>query len=193
MTRDELVAQCRLRSDDLFAPFLWTDEEWVMYLTEAEREACIRARLIEDADSAATTIDVEPGVMRYPLHPAVLDVLRLEFERLPGRPVNGWDLNETDLLISVTQPETALLTVIRLPLYDVMPESGPEIRSAHHYKLVDWALRCAYLKQDADAFDRVKAMEYEALFQQSFGAPITANVMRKHRRKSPRVTRPISF
>ncbi len=47
--------------------------------------------------------------------------------------------------------------------------------------------RCAYLKQDAETFDKMKAGEYGALFTASFGERPDANVQRKQRDRRPPV------
>lgn len=190
MTLAELIAACRTRADDTRDPPLWSDEEWVLYLSEAEREACVRARLIVDDDEFE--IETEPGVRRYALSPSVIDVVSI---RVGDDEISGWDLDATHLVLTNAPrtSDTLRLTVQRLPLADLMADSGPEIGVQHHYRLIDWALRCAYLKQDAETFDAEKAARYERMFAESFGLRQDANVLRKHRRKSPRVTRPIAF
>jgi hypothetical protein len=49
----------------------------------------------------------------------------------------------------------------------------------------------AYLKQDAETFNPIKAAEYLGLFEQAFGERPDANVQRKRRDKRPRVVRMI--
>ena len=85
---------------------------------------------------------------------------------------------------------TVRLTVKRLPLTPMSAgNSSPEIAEKHHYRMVDWALRCAYLKQDADAEDKTKATEFENAFGLSFGYRPDANVKRKQRYPTGRVVR----
>ena len=194
MNRGELRARCRLRADDVNAPYLWTNDEWNDYLDEAQIEACVRARLIVDDEGDACSLDIEPGVIRYPLHPAVLDVEEI---KTPGGLVfTDWDMDEGNLILE-RSPSAAMsltLTVVRIPYGSMTTDAAlPEIRAQHHPHLVDWALRCAYLKKDAETFDQAASERHEALFEQYFGLRQTANVQRKHRRKSPRVTRAIGF
>lgn len=190
-----LIASCRIRADDNASPPLWSDDEWQLYLSEAERETCTRAKLIQTNEGRGTEISIEPGVTRYPLDPILLDVLSVEDAARPGVAIDGWDITETHLVLN-RSPIAATelrLTVVRLPLAALMPESGPEIRAVHHYAMCDWALRCAYLKPDAETFNPQAAARHEDIFERAFGARPDANVQRKHRRKSPRVVRPITF
>lgn len=64
-------------------------------------------------------------------------------------------------------------------------DDAPEIHERFHRRMIDWALRCAYLTQDADTFDEQAAMKYEAAFDRSFGVRLDSNVQRKHRSKRP--------
>lgn len=89
------------------------------------------------------------------------------------------------------------LIVRRLPLVDMAdgtdPVSAPEIHRQHHYRMLDWAIRCAYLKRDSDAYDEKLAAKHEALFEASFGTMNDANVRRKHNQKQKDTTTPINF
>lgn len=67
--------------------------------------------------------------------------------------------------------------------------AAPEIPVRHHRKLMNWALRCAYLRPDADGYDRDRAQVHEAMFERDFGARPDANVQRKQRDKRPRLVR----
>ncbi|MFZ7319679.1 DUF6682 family protein [Comamonas jiangduensis] len=66
----------------------------------------------------------------------------------------------------------------------------PEIASRHHPKLINWVARCAYLRPDADGYDRDRAQLHEAMFERDFGARPDANVQRKRRDKRPRLVKP---
>ncbi|NMG64369.1 hypothetical protein GPA19_05340 [Azoarcus indigens] len=196
MNLRELVAECRSLARDTAEPYLWETRDWVRWLNEAVTEACVRARLIQDSDGSATSIALEPGVSAYRLAPEVIDVLQVRLLGERPRPLVGWDLTETHLVLA-RAPEIAgdlSLTVIRAPRCAMTRDTDcPEINPRHHPKLLDWALRCAYLKQDADTFDEARALKYEAIFEASFGVRPSADVQRKHRRKSPRVVRMNAF
>lgn len=194
MTLDELRALCRSLADDTVAPYLWSDAEWDQFLNEAEREACIRARLIEDDSTAAVTrVVITTARRRYPLHPSIIDVLCIEADSQPGRPITAaWEADGAELVFAdlPLAADTLTLTVKRLPLKEMnSDEKSPEIQAHHHFRLIDWALRCAYLKQDAETLDEAKAAKYEAMFVQSFGFRPSASVLRKQRRRSAPVVR----
>lgn len=63
--------------------------------------------------------------------------------------------------------EQLRLSVMRLPL-DVADGPGKELTDVaeeHHYHLLAWMRRCAYLKQDAETFDKSKSSEAEQEFR----------------------------
>jgi hypothetical protein len=194
-TLSELVSICRTRFGDTIVPYFLTDDEWTLHLSDAEREACIRAKLLRRNTGTGTELTLDPEQLEYPLHPSVLDVISIAPADDPMKRITGWDLSEDGLILlqPVSTPMDVVLTIYRLPVAYIMPESGPEIREQHHINLIDWALRCAYLKQDADTFDKDAAMRHEIAFMRAFGERNDANVQRKHKRKTPRVTRAIPF
>ena len=68
--------EARFRLDDEVRPYFWKDEWLDAAINEAEREACIRARLIEDNSSNVTSIDIVTTEKRYELSPLIIDVLQ---------------------------------------------------------------------------------------------------------------------
>ena len=191
-----LRAECRTRLGDEANPPLWADKWLDERLNEAEREACIRARLIEDSSSVASSLDLTTTEKRYPLHESVLDVLCCELESNPGAPVGGWTITEAEIVFAdlPKKDDVLLMTVIRMPLNPMTGNKDePEIRAHHHARLVSWVLHCAYLVQDTEAFDPQAAQRHEAEFEHYFGERPTANVQRKHRAKTGHVTRMAHF
>ena len=189
-------SEARLRLKDEAKPYLWSDEWLDQEANEAEREACIRARLIEDKSSIATSIDLTTDALRYELHPSVLDVLAAELASRPGVPVTGWTLTETELVFAELPKadDVLLLTVIRLPLGEMADDDdSPEIRTHHHLRLVDWIEHRAYAVKDADAFAPGESANALVRFERSFGQRQDANVQRKQREKTGRVVRMNSF
>ena len=189
-------AEARVRLKDDAKPYLWSNEWLDQAANEAEREACIRARLIEDVSSIASSIDLATDALRYELHQSVLDVLDAELESKPGSTVAGWTLTESEIVFSEF-PKTAdvlLMTVIRLPLKEMScDDDTPEIRSHHHLRLLDWIEHRAYAVKDADTFAPGESSNALARFEQSFGQRPDANVQRKRREKTGRVVRMNSF
>jgi hypothetical protein len=168
----------------------WSDEWLDGVINEAEQEACIRARLIEDSSSEASSLEITTDEKRYTLHTSVIDVLSCELASRPGHPIAGWTLTETELVFDEfpTADDTLLMTVIRLPLKSMVKDSdSPEIRPHHHLRLIDWVEFRAYGIHDADGFDPQGSANGYARFEASFGVRPTANVQRKHRRKTARV------
>lgn len=188
--------ECRYRLGDKASPPFWTNEWLDSSYNEAERESCIRGRLITDVSSAITSLDLTTTEKRYELDSRIIDVLDCELEANPGVTITGWTLTESEIVFDdyPNANGVLLMTVIRLPLNDMSDDKDePEIRSHHHVRLIDWILYRAYMVQDADTFNPVKAQEYLALFEQSFGRYQTANVQRKHREKHGRIVRMAEF
>lgn len=212
MTLEELIDAFRDRSGDTVTPPLWSDDEVTLFLNEAQNEACERARLILDTTSPEVCeLYVSAGTSGYDLDPRVLEIRRAKldlatrplvetsieeldaqmpgWESKTGTPTHFFQTSETGLTL-VPKPlaaDTLRLRVIRLPLQPMADDSDePEIAAKHHYRMLDWALRCAYLKQDSEALDKQKAADHEAMFAASFGVRPDANVQRKRRdRRTP--------
>lgn len=72
-----------------------------------------------------------------------------------------------------TQDVTVTLNVFRLPLTHITYTGSPtptlagtfEIADHHHLHLLHWVKSRAYLKQDAETFDKTKANEFEQRFR----------------------------
>jgi hypothetical protein len=193
MNLDAIRRESRFRlKDEAKQGKFWSDEWLDGVINEAEQEACIRARLIEDSSSEASSLEITTDEMRYALHPSVIDVLSCELESNAGHPIAGWTLTETELVFDdfPEADDTLLMTVIRLPLKSMVKNSDcPEIRPHHHIKLVDWVEFRAYGIHDADGFDPQGSAKGYDRFEASFGPRPTANVQRKQRRKTARVVR----
>lgn len=83
MDLSQLIAEYRRRADDRAEPPFVTDAELAPIASEAEREACIRARLLYDDSAAAVTqYAVTAGQAIVKLHSAVDVITAAEF--LPG-------------------------------------------------------------------------------------------------------------
>lgn len=206
MTLADLISAFRARADDTAEPFLWSDDEVTLILNEAEVEAATRARLIQDSTTPAVTqIAVTAAGVDYPLHAAILSVERAKLASQP-KPLTRTTREELDaaypnwealtgqpkffiedngrlrLVPQSTMDDSLSLTVFRLPLEPMAEDTDtPEIHAKYHYRMLDWALRCAYLKNDSETLDKSKAADYQALFEQSFGVLPDANVQRKQR------------
>lgn len=164
---------------------------------------------------AVCTVTLAPDVSTYQLHPSVFEIKRATLRGRPldetsveeldddcpgwenwkGSPrlfifdqASGARPASIRLVRIPTQADTLSLTVYRGALNPLTAANGtakPELPERFHERLKDWVYRCAYLKQDADAFDKSKAIEFEASFERSFGARPDANVQRKQRDRRP--------
>lgn len=213
MTKAEAIEELRRRLDDEAPPYLWDDPLLVSYLAQAEEEAADRAKLIIDETTPSLTkITVKAGVPSYKLAPRVIgvktvilesdgreldrtteDELRQESSRwrtITGHPCRFF---EDELGRSITlfakpnADDIARLIVYRLPVEPLKDRTCFEIPEAAHMRMLDWALRLAYLKRDSDTFSPEKAAAHEELFTRSFGIREDFNVQRKQRRHAPPV------
>lgn len=190
MNLGQLRDLARFRLQDVEKPYLWPTDFINAALNEAQQEACMRARLIEDQSSSLTEVDVTTTSKRYALDPRILDVICIE--RSDGTKASGWTLTESELVFDdlPNLAETLWLTVIRLPMEDMADDNDePEIRPALHQKLVDWVLHRCYEVNDADGLNMGASEKYEAQFSRSFGIRQDFNVQRKHRDKGGRTVR----
>lgn len=197
MTLEELVAEFRVRARDEALPHMWADDAVTRWLNEAEREACIRGRLLrETSNPVVCQIALQPGVATYPLHESVYEITYLCIVPLVG-PTQPLDLvsrewldrsyprwredlafahwafqDDTSLTLAAKHKAGDLLELecYRIPLDDMEDEDDePEIHSAHHAHLVDWALHRAFSVPDAEGFDPTRAALSEAAFTRYFG------------------------
>lgn len=196
MTRDELIAEFRVQTQDRVGPDYLFETPWVSaWLAEAESEACLRGRLLHEAGNPELCeLSVGPGDNVLTLHPALYELTHLAFkltgatrreplrlvstEWLDGH-VSDWrDLIGTPLyavqgdttLRLVPSPDAAgavLLEGYRLPLSTT---GAFEIHAAHHRHLLEWALFRAYSLPDAELYDPAKAAQAEQAFTDYFGA-----------------------
>ena len=202
MTLEELIGAFRTEADDATEPYLWSDEEIVAYLNDAENESCIRAGLLHDEKtSSLAVLAIQPGTAQIELSPLVLDVLTarltsnglplfrdapeafLSHAAQPGRP-HRYCVDRTWLRLHPVpdQAETLTLRVSRLPLAPLtlqQPNATPEIPVSEQARLLGWALFRAFSKRDADSYDKGKAMEFAAQFSEHFGPRPSAHARRQ--------------
>ncbi len=214
-----LIAEARVRADDAVEPFLTPDATFARWASEAEREACVRGRLLLETAAIArvTSIPVVAGIAEYPIDPAVhwidaatfvpttgkareLDMVGLDWIREQA----GWNprqctrpdaladngRNRLRIFPIPAAPGTLQLTVYRYPLYP-MEDAGdePEIRDEHHMGLVDWMMFRYWSQKDSEIYDPQRAAQAEADFEDRFGKRNSAGVMRRHRERRRVTTR----
>lgn len=75
MTLSELISAFRVRANDKAQPYFWSDQEVTDWLNEAEREACLRARLIiESQNPDLCVIPVVANQSVYTISPLLYEL-----------------------------------------------------------------------------------------------------------------------
>ncbi|MDQ8046832.1 MAG: hypothetical protein REI11_19670 [Patulibacter sp.] len=206
MTAGELLGLFRLEIDDLEAPFLWTDAEVLSYIDDAQKEFCRKTDGLSDATTPAVTqLPIAVGDSFLPLHPSILKIRgvtradtgrtvevlnnedlaakRLRFDGHPGRLqylVIGEERNKARVYPLPNEAVQLQLLVFRLPLVRITAVGQElEVSDEHQVGLMHWLKKRAYLKQDADAFDKLKAADFEQRFY-----AFCAEVKEEERRKA---------
>jgi hypothetical protein len=192
----ELIAWLREMLDDEVQPYLWTNSYLVRALNDAEEQACRRAYVLIDKDTASVcqlTLSASVGSFTY--HSRILQIRRItigsadyplkqalvpELDEacgawwsVQGVPEN-YVIETQGRIIFYPMPQsldTATMEVARLPL-NSMNVSGscvPEIPEMYHRDLLIWGKRVAYLKPDSDTFNKELADAAEQEFTARFG------------------------
>lgn len=209
MTFGELMAVFRDESGDIDAPFVWSKELIKMWLNEAQKEACIRARLLhESANAEICQIAVTAGASVYPLHALIyeidymafvptgdarryrvkqisredLDALRPDWRERTGRPDYAIQ-DDTGIRLAFTPDAAGTLHIegFRLPSALVSESDEPEINPAHHEKLIHWVLHRAFSRTDTEIVDPARAAKAYADFSSHFGQSVDADLRRTTR------------
>lgn len=211
MTPAALYDMFREEMNDEVEPFLWSEALIWAYINDAE---VMFARLTDGfADSSTpglTAIAALEGQDTYVLSPLVLRVRSatyaltgrplevLNVEDMPGRKmffdgrqntptavILGQEPNKIRLWPTPAADIDLRLDIYRLPLLTITDRSAAfETPLQHHLELLDWVKHRAYLKQDAETFNRKKADEHEAAFRSSCAK---AKQEQARRRFKPRV------
>lgn len=192
MNSTDLLNQFRLDCYDGEAPYLWSDEEVIGYIDDAQRMFCRLVGGIGDASSPFTRIAYTPASDWVALSPLILkirdacdlptgreiDVWNFEdmrrrgirFNNVPGRVrhiITGIEEHRVRLYSFPADAGTIQLMVDRLPLKAITDtDQKLEIDEQHHRNLLLWVSHLAYSKQDAETFDRTRAAESETAFRQ---------------------------
>lgn len=218
MDLEKLIAEARRRSDDAAEPQFVSDEAYALLATEAEMEACVRARLLfDDSTAAVTQYAVTAGQPVIDLHTSVDVIAAAEFATLGGRrreiDLTGvdWIREQPDWssrtssrprkLAHISRAQARLwptpsvagtlyLAVYRLPLEAIeAPGDEPEIDVDHRLGLVDWMLYRVFNDKDGELFDPQRAQEALNDFEARFGERPSADVRRRHRERRRVTTR----
>ena len=195
MSIETLIEHIRFQTDDIIAPFLFSDGAITDYLKEAEIEACRRQPLLIDL----TKIDVVFGDYEIPLPLNLVAITRAKVRsqdnslyqttireldiynagwenQLPSEPVYYFTDQQTAKLSvypKFSKNDELQITASRLPTKPL------EIGERYHLGLCDWALFRLYSKKDSKIYDSIKSENFLAAFIGSFGTrPDTENEAR---------------
>ena len=197
MTLEELIANARLRLDDVEPEYRWPDSSLILWFNEAQIEACRRARLLRDSSTAAVCqIAFGDADGEGILDSRIIRVERAKFANatLPLRKVSYRDIQECDpnwesrtastplryftdfnagainVYPAIKTGDTLKLTVIREPLAALAKmDDVPEIAGRYQYSLVDWIIYRAYQSGDPDSGDEARSQAALMAFTEEFG------------------------
>ena len=203
MTLGELIRRFRVLAHDNAQPPLWQDADIANWLTDGQRQACIRGRLLRDD---RRTIELSPDEHTYKLHPLAYELIDLRIRPATGgrsRPLalvsREWlnaevcDWRDSQLPASwaiqdersirivgkITEGDVLHLECYRLPRWPLCHDSDePEIHEAHHEHLIQYALMQSYSVPDSEVFDPARARMAEGLFTTYFGLPVDSDLRR---------------
>lgn len=197
MNVEEFISQFRNYMSDTQKPYLWSDEEIVLYLNEAEREAARRSRsFIDSSTPEVCMIDAIPGVQSYELDPRVIYIRRVRtsahtdpvspihlqlidkvddrWETAQGRVENyvvGHESGKISLVRIPKVAQTIRMTVVREPLCEMQTLSDePELPKRYHMQLLEYVYYRAYMKHDSEAENTQLAQSHYAIFEAEFGS-----------------------
>lgn len=206
-TGPDLIDLFRSNPVDMTPPYRWEDDVVYSWLSEGQREACIRANLIKDVSTASIcAVAVTAGTSSYAISPLIVRVDtvlaagtsgvaekigiydRTEMDRVfpawritHGAP-SGCIVEGNTLILNrlPVSNMTLSLEVFRLPLAGINDASPPEIPAIHHDGLVDWALYRAHLIEDDDEETPPgRWRKYLATFEAYFGRKPNADLKRR--------------
>ncbi len=203
----ELKTEARRSADDSAAAPLYDDEFMAKAASEAEREACIRARLIYDETSDFLQHAVVAGAQYFEPDPLV-QVIDAATYTPTGGTARALELTGVDAIrdrdptfrfagkplllarvgglcriwpkVDTTGAGIVALSVYRLPLYDLEDDDDePEIELKHHAGLVHWMLHKAYQTKDGEQGDAALSEMHLGMFVAQFGARPNADAQRR--------------
>lgn len=220
MKASEIIALFRRRCDDSVEPYLTDDDTALVFLSEADREAALRALCLRDeSDQDVTQIAVVAGTAVYQLHPSVIQVESAWLTTDPERPLTIVPESDIDRYVSrwrsstgtprylvpidvrsfrlVHIPEanaTLQLAVRRGPLTTLTrPSQSPETPEAWHTHLVEWMLYRHYGQPSADQNNAAMAAAAYQAFEMAVGPRRSLNqaaFASEHRRNTTRTSWP---
>ena len=184
MTPGELLTEWRRKVFDTVAPYLWSQEEFLSYLDEAQKVFIRGIGGVVDRTSPLRKVVVKAGSNTVALDELILDVERAaivgldELRRVGANRIgmevyNGspslFALDAADgvLLLdkSVDADTTIIMQVRRMPLDDVTTTGDElEVPSRYHRALLEYVTALAYRKPDPETQDKEASARAEQNF-----------------------------
>jgi hypothetical protein len=182
-----IIGHFRSQIMDQNRPYLWSDEEALVYLNDAQKWFCRKTEGISDVSTPeVVNIPIVAGEILAKAHPSI-KTFRLALRASDGAKidiVNHTDIRSwqnyagavTQMIVGMEKnvvrwnatpqvDDEANMMVYRLPLDDITEfDQELEIESEHHIHLVDWMRHLAYLKDDTEVFDKQASDRAERLF-----------------------------
>jgi len=192
MNSTELLGAFRREMRDVETPYLWEDADVYRYMNDAQNMFCRLTEGIEDSSSDVCRITVTAGTEWYPIDRKILkvreavnmatgrpyEVVNMEKASLQGvlfngRPgplrlfVTGMEKHKLRAWPLPSEGATVELRVFRLPLEPItdIGDQELEVDEQHRNALLLWMKSLAYMKQDADAYDKAASEELEGQFR----------------------------
>jgi len=174
MTLVDLIEKARIQLDDTIEPYKWGDDELFDYAKEATRIFITEVR----PNKATFTVEVDEGTSAVSLGSSVINIItdtvkfnsitlmQIQFDELismierTGTPLY-YAVNDFTIYLAPKPDADGVLTYTAhtsIPS-DLTSASQILIPDSYHYRLVYGVMGFAYLKQDADTYDR-QASEY---------------------------------
>lgn len=190
MTIPQLMQRFREEFADQEEPYLISNQALLRYIDDAQKMFCRLTYGIEATQGR--TIKLHEGRQWYDLEPDTLDIRHASFQRcglkiVPADQLGRYGIELTDdrqghpqALITGLEKnkvfvypapgeqhtgEKVQLAVYRLPETIECSSDELEIDEHHHLHLLHWVKHLAYTNHDADAFDKRRSDEYEAMFR----------------------------
>lgn len=214
MDLKDLIQSFRIDADDISQPHLFPTDNVILWLNEAQEEACIRKRLLfEKSDPTLCRIEVdENNGSVYELSDQIAEVVyayvidAYGYKYILGITTReALDLERPNWRDEVRRPrniihhETAIefdckldasytlyIEVYRLPCKKLKSDGDkPEIHRLHHSNLIYWALHKAYSVPDADTMNSDKAAKSLAKFEDYFGRRPDADMRKDQNSNRP--------
>lgn len=207
MTAAGLLALFRLQVHDTAIPYLWSDDEVYKYIAEAQNQFCRETDGIADASSAVCSITATAATAFSSVSPFIKTIRKAT--TAAGRPITLLNVEDNDIqgrsvALTTTQgalltgylgledykirwepipaaTETVTLAVYRLPMVTVAANTELEIPAEFHFGLLNYVMYLAYLKHDAETFDRTKAEEFATRADEFHANAKHIQAQRKHK------------